>query len=139
MNNNNFKLIKKLVKDDAGFIKFNNIHLDELDEKHAKLSLDITKNSLNPSGFVHGGLIFTLADSAMGMLARATGSNVVTVNAQIDYLKPGKGNKIYAIAEPIKKGKTISVYKASIFNEKDELISTVTGTFYFIDYPDLKS
>ena len=131
-----FSLIKKYVEEGEGYIKFNNFHLDEISLEKAKLSVELTKDSLNPSGFAHGGLIFTLADSVMGMLARTTGKNVVTINSQIDYLKPGKGTKLYAIAEPIKIGKTIAVYKANIYNDKEELISTVSGTYYFIDYPN---
>lgn len=135
----NIKLIKKFIEEDPGFIKFNNFILEEVDSKHVKLSVDITNNSLNPSGFVHGGLLFTLADSAMGMLARTTGSNAVTVNAQIDYLKPGQGNKIFAIAEPVRIGNKIAVYKTSIINEQNELISIVNGTYYFVKYPEAKS
>lgn len=119
--------------ENSGFIKHNNIKINELNENYAKLSVELNEESLNPNKTAHGGLIFGLADSAMGLAARTTGRNIVTVNAQIDYIKKGKGNILYAIAEPIKIGKNISVYKCNVLDENDNLISSVTGTFYYID------
>ena len=97
------------------------------------MSVELAENSVNPNGIAHGGLLFGLADTTMGLLARTTGRNIVTINAQIDYLKPGKGSQITCIAEPLKVGKTTAVYRANIYNEEKTLISTVTGTFFFLD------
>ena len=132
MNNINIDEINKMFSEQKGFISNNNIKVEEVKENYAKLSSTIEEKSLNPYGIVHGGLLFGLADTAMGIAAKTTGQNAVTINSQIDYLKPGKGSKIIAIAEALKVGKTISVYKCNIYDEKEELISSVTGTFYFI-------
>ena len=125
--------IKEYIEKTPGFIKYNNIHVEEIKKDYAKCYVDITEDSLNPSGIAHGGLLFGLADSTMGIAARTTGRNVVTINAQIDYLKPGTGKKITCIAEPLKIGKTTAVYRANIYTEKETLAATVTGTFFFID------
>lgn len=132
MNNINIDEINKMFSEQKGFISNNNIKVEEVKENYAKLSSTIEEKSLNPYGIVHGGLLFGLADTAMGIAAKTTGKSAVTINSQIDYLKPGKGSKIIAIAEALKVGKTISVYKCNIYDEKEELISSVTGTFYFV-------
>ncbi len=128
-----YQQITDYIENNPGFIKYNNIHIEEIKENYAKCYVDITEDSLNPSGIAHGGLLFGLADSTMGMAARTNGRNVVTINAQIDYLKPGKGKRITCISEPLKVGKTTAVYRANIYTEDETLISTVTGTFFFID------
>jgi acyl-CoA thioesterase len=128
-----YKQITEFIENNPGYIKHNNIHVEEIKDNYAKCYVEITEDSLNPSGIAHGGLIFGLADTTMGIAARATGRNIVTLNAQIDYLKPGKGKKIRCISEPLKIGKTTAVYRSNIFDEKDTLISSVTGTFIFID------
>ena len=134
MNENKvFDEIKKYIEDKNGFIKHNNMHLLKLEDNYAKMYANVDENSLNPSGIVHGGLIFGLADSVMGMAARTSGRNIVTVNSQVDYLKPGKGKKIIAEAKPIKLGKTLAVFKANIYNDSNELIATSTGTYYYLD------
>lgn len=132
MNNINIDEINKLFVEQKGFISNNNIRVEEVKENYAKLSSTIEEKSLNPYGIVHGGLLFGLADTAMGIAAKTTGKSAVTINSQIDYLKPGKGSKLIAIAEALKVGKTISVYKCNVYDENNELISSVTGTFYFI-------
>lgn len=127
------ELAKKIINEKEGFIKYNNMQVLEVTKEHSKMKVDLNENSLNPNGVVHGGLLFGLADTAMGVVARTTNKNVTTINAQIDYLKPGTGNVITCIAEPIKIGKTTGVYRAHLYNEEETLISTVTGTFLFID------
>ncbi len=127
------ELVKNTINETPGFIKHNNYIVEEVTEKYCKMSVELTENAINPNGTAHGGLMFGLADTTMGVLARTTGRNIVTINAQIDYLKPGKGLKITCIAEPLKVGKSTAVYRANIYNEEEILISTVTGTFFFLD------
>jgi len=116
-----------------GFSKYNKMQIDELTEEESILSCEITEDSLNPSKIVHGGLVFGLADTAMGTLAYMTGRGVVTVDSTINYLRPTKGNKITCIAKPIKIGKTLGVYKATIYNEDGTETAYITGTYIFLN------
>jgi len=129
----NFQLIKDYVENKKGFMKYNKMHVEEIKKNYAKMSADIDEDSLNPSNIAHGGLIFGLADSVMGMAARTNGKNVVTINSQIDYLRPGTGKKLTAIATPLKVGKTTAVFKSEIYTDENKLCATVTGTYYFLD------
>jgi acyl-CoA thioesterase len=97
------------------------------------LNLHVKKFVLNNLKIAHGGYIFGLADTAAGIAAMTNGGNVVTVNSNINYISPAKGNKIKAIASSIKNGKIISVYEVKIYDEKDKLISTATISFYNIE------
>ena len=133
MSNSIEEQIKDLYATEAGWIKYNNLKLDELSKDKAVISVELNENLLNPHGIAHGGLIFGLADSAMGTLASTTGRKVVTVDSNISYLRPCTGKKLVCIAEPVKVGMTLGVYKASIYNDGDDLAATVTGTYFFLD------
>lgn len=124
--------IIKYFDKEKGFIKHNFIHIEKLEDNLAILYADIKESSLNPNGTVHGGLIFALADTAIGTLCYSTGVKAVTVDSNISYLKPCKGNIIRCVATPIKVGKTIGVYKADIYNSKDELSAVVTANYMFL-------
>lgn len=115
---------------DTGFMTYNGLYLVDTKENYAKIGVDITDKSLNPYGIVHGGLIYTLADSAMGIALATSGRTGVTLNCSVDYLAPGTGEKLFADTEIVKDGKTIVVFRVKVVNEKDELIATSTGTYF---------
>lgn len=130
------KLYQKIidfVENDEGFIKHNNIHIEELKDNCAKMSVEITPQSLNPSGIAHGGLIFGLADTAMGMAARTNGRNIVTVSSNIEYINAGIGSKLTALATATKVGANIAFYKCEIYINDEKLCAIATGTFYFVN------
>ena len=117
---------------ESGFLKYNNIEILSMDKDKCQVKLTITKRSLNPYGIVHGGLTFALGDTAMGVLCKAMGKNVVTLDSNINYLKPGKGSYLLAIPKLIKMGKTTCVLATEIFDEKSDLIAVMYGTYYIV-------
>ena len=118
---------------DNGFMTYNGLYIVEAKENYVKIGVDITEKSLNPFGIVHGGLIYTLADSAMGIALATTGRSGVTLNSTIDYLTPGKGKKLFADTEIVKDGKSIVVFRVNIKDENDTLVSVASGTYYIIN------
>lgn len=115
---------------DTGFMTYNGLYIVESRDNYIKIGVDITDKSLNPYRVVHGGLIYTLADSAMGIVLAAAGKNGVTLNCNIEYLSPGTGKKLFADTEIIKIGKTIAVVKSNVINEENKLIAIATGTYF---------
>ena len=101
------KLAKEALENDKGFIGNNNYKVIKVEDNYCELEGIITQSSLNNLKIAHGGYIFGLADTAAGIAAMTNGGNVVTVNSNINYISPAKGNKIKAIATSIKNGKII--------------------------------
>lgn len=117
-----------------GFYKHNNFQVVEYkDEEYVILRAKLNKNSLNPYGFAHGGLIFGLGDTAMGILAKTTGRSAVTLNANISYLRPIKGKTMTAKATMLKNGKSIVYLKADIFNENNELSAVMDSNYFYVE------
>ena len=115
---------------DTGFMTYNGLYIVDAKENYVKIGVDITEKSLNPYGIVHGGLIYTLADSAMGIALATSGRTGVTLNCNIEYLAPGTGKKLFADTEIVKDGKTIVVIRVNVVNEENTLIATATGTYF---------
>ena len=125
------ELKEKMEKSD--FIKNNNYKIEEvIEKKSATLKGYITDTSNNPYNIVHGGFIFGLGDTAMGMAAASTGKIAVTLSATINYLRPSKGEYLIAKAEIIKSGKTTCYLRAEIYNDKEELVATMDSNYYFV-------
>lgn len=123
------KEINDNYKEINGFDYNNGIIIDKFDKEEVIAHVDATSKAYNPWEIVHGGLIFGLADTAAGILCYANGHKSVTIDANINYLKPLKGY-IKAVATKIKTGKTINLYKVDIYNEKEELCATVTFNYF---------
>lgn len=116
-----------------GFIEHNNINVLEAKEDCCKIKVELSDISLNPYGIAHGGLIFSLGDTAMGVMCLTKNRKAITINANIDFLKPGTGKFLIADASIIKMGKNTCVLRSNIKNDKDELISTMSSTYFFIE------
>ena len=115
---------------DTGFMTYNGLYIVDSKENYVKIGVDITDKSLNPYGIVHGGLIYTLADSTMGIALATSGRMGVTLNCNIEYLAPGTGKKLFADTEIVKDGKTIVVMRVKVVDENETLIATATGTYF---------
>ena len=122
-----------ILENGEGFFHHNNYSVEEITEDNVILKAELTNNSMNPFGIAHGGFIFGLGDTVMGMLARKDGRNAVTLNANITYLKPGTGKYLIAKGEIIKQGKTTCYLRANIYNDEDKLIATMDSNYFYIN------
>ena len=86
-------------------------------------------------GYLHAGVITTIADSACGYAAftlMPSGSNVLSVEFKVNLLRPAQGKEFVTRAEVIKAGRTLTVVRADVFGVDDnggrELVTTMQGT-----------
>ena len=129
------KNIHLLNKDGSveGFVSETGIYLTELREGYAKGHFTAEHRHSNPNNSIHGGMLFTLADTVAGLAAESQGRIVTTMNASVNFLKPAfEGNVLTAEARIRKDGKNVCVYDVDICNEKEQLIMTVTLTFFYL-------
>ena len=86
-------------------------------------------------GFLHAGIVTTIADSACGYAAYSLmppNSEVLSVEFKVNLLRPAKGELFVALAEVIKSGRTLTVVRADVFGldqgGRRELVATMLGT-----------
>ena len=86
-------------------------------------------------GYLHAGIVTTIADSACGYAAYSLmprDSEVLSVEFKVNLLRPAKGEMFLASAEVLKNGKTLTVVRADVFSlnqtEQRTLIATMLGT-----------
>lgn len=112
------------------------IELTELSPGYAKVVKTVTEDDLNPIGFAHGGLYFTMADTAAGSALAAYGSQAVTLNAQYNYFRAsGVGDTLTAEARETKHGGTVCVCEVRLTDQDQHLVGTGTFTFFDLKKP----
>lgn len=88
-------------------------------------------------GYVHAGIVTTIADSASGYAAYSlmpAGSQVLSVEFKVNLLRPALGVSFVARGEVVKPGRTLTVVRADVFgvdqNDQRELVATMLSTMF---------
>ena len=110
------------------------IVVQEIGPGYARVTKTVEPEDCNPIGKTHGGVYFSMADTACGSAIASHGYYAVTVNASYEFLRSGRpGDTLTAVAEEVKNGRTLCVYSVRITNQEDTLLGTGTFTFYKLD------
>lgn len=133
MNDETMDQLRARLNSSSMYLQSNDMHVVEVKKGYAKVEMNIDEQILNVHGFVHGGALYSLADTAAGAASFATGRDSVTLSGTINYIKPGKGGKLIGIAQEISAGRTTGVYEVFIFNDTEVLLSRATFTMFFLD------
>ena len=100
-----------------------------------EISLPFRPELTQQDGFLHAGVISTIADSAAGYAAYTmmpAGSRVLSIEFKVNLMRPARGETFVARAEVIKSGRTLSVVRADVFaisaDGEKEMVATMQGT-----------
>ena len=114
--------------DDKGFIAVMALRDKTAADGRSRLELDATEEHLNKGGTVHGGVLATLVDMAMGEAIRSrTGDGEVPATSQltVTYLRPGKPGALVVTGEVRKQGENLSVCEADVEQDGRSLVHAV--------------
>lgn len=92
----------------------------------------VVKNQMvNGFNIAHGGITYSLADSALAFSVNAYGIQSVSVETSISHLKPVKtGDILTTKTEELSLSNKIGVYTTSVFNQENVLVASFKGTIY---------
>ena len=99
-----------------------------------EITLPYRQDLTQQNGYLHAGIVTTIADSACGYAAftlMPEGSGVLSVEFKVNLLRPAKGEEFLSRAEVIKAGKTLTVVRADVFALAENtrtLVATMQGT-----------
>ncbi len=107
---------------------------------HGEVEIELPfKHTLTQQhGYIHGGIVTTIADSACGYAAWSVSppkSEVLTVEYKVNFLSPANGTKLVARGRVIRKGKTLTVCAADVFtlaNHTKRLVATMLATIMVV-------
>ena len=112
-----------------GFREHVDLQVEPLDDGAGKVVLDAGDQHLNPNGSVHGGVLATMLDVAMGTaVATAGGDSPVTVSLTVTYLEPGKPGRLEATAQVRKRGKRLIVVEGQV-EQGGDIVADALATF----------
>lgn len=99
----------------------------------ARARLSIADHHRNGFGTVHGGAIFSLADTVFGQAANQGEQLGVALEVSISYLRPGLSGALTAEAREISRNRRVGLYEIRVADDQDRLVALFKGTAYFRD------
>lgn len=106
-------------------------HVAEVRPGEAVIEMETTPEHFNPMGTVHGGVLCSIADSAMGIAHASTlgeGETGTTLELKINFVRPVWSDKLRAIGKVTKAGKTISLVECDVLDSKNRLVARSSST-----------
>ncbi len=124
------EIVHKMYDNDP-FSKWLGISIESVSKGNVVLSLKITQDMLNGFGIAHGGITYSLADSALAFSVNSNGIQSVSLETSISHTKPLYLNDIIkaTITEISLTNKT-GIYEIKIHNQKEELVAFFKGIVY---------
>jgi len=107
------------------------VEVIEIREGYSRIKMTIRKEMVNGFGIVHGGLPFSLADSAFAFACNNRNNLSVALDVTITFMKAVKvGDVLTAEAKEIHNGKSTGVYLILVTNQRNEQVALFKGTCF---------
>lgn len=116
------------------FSQWLGIEVLEIKEGYSKIKMTVRKEMINGFGIVHGGIAFSLADSAFAFACNNRNVLSVALDTSINFIKPVHVDDVLtAEAKELHNGKSTGLYHIHITNQKEHLIAQFKGLCYRTD------
>lgn len=104
------------------------MELGKVSEGSATMTLHVQEHHCNGHDICHGGVIFSLADSAFAFACNSRNQNTVAQNNMITFIAPGQmGDVLTATAREVSLTGRSGIYDVSVVNQDGRLIAEMRG------------
>jgi uncharacterized protein (TIGR00369 family) len=116
---------------DSEFYRWAGVEVIDASPGVVEIAFEANPQHLNLQGLVHGGILATLADTAMGLAVQTAlepGRRHVTVQLGIEFLSPGRPGRITARGRSVKIGTQLGFAEADVMNADGRLLARAHST-----------
>ena len=124
------KIINKMFNQDV-FSQWLGIEIIDVSEGFCQLKMTVRKEMLNGFQIAHGGIAYSLADSALAFASNSHGRKSLSVETSISHTVSVKeGDSLIAVSNEISLSLKIGIYLISIKNQNEQEVALFKGTVY---------
>ena len=125
-----WKIVNKMYDQDA-FSQWLGIKIVDVSEGYCQLKMKVRKEMLNGFHIAHGGIAYSLADSALAFASNSHGRKSLSVETSISHMVSIKaGDMLTAMTKELSRSDKIGVYLITITNKENQEIAIFKGTVY---------
>ena len=127
------EVVSHMMKNDL-FSQWLGVEVLEIREGYSKIKMTVRSEMINGFNIVHGGIAFSLADSAFAFACNNRNVLSVALDTAINFLKPVHiGDALTAEAKEIHNGRSTGLYQIHIANQNDHVVALFKGTCFRTD------
>ena len=124
------RVVRGMLDRDA-FTEWLGIEVLETAPARSTVRMTVRPDMVNGFGVSHGGIAYSLADSALAFAANTHGLVTVAIENSISYPKAARvGDVLTAVAEEESTTNKLGFYRVVVRNQRQEIVSTFRGTVY---------
>ena len=124
------EIVNKMITNDA-FSQWLGIKILKVSEGFCKLEMIVRKEMTNGFNIAHGGISYSLADSALAFAANSDVIQYLSIETRISHTKKViTGDKLTAETKEISKNEKNAIYNISITNQNNIIVANFKGTVY---------
>jgi acyl-CoA thioesterase len=113
------------------FSQWLGIKVLDIKDGYSKLQMKVRSEMINGFGIVHGGIAFSLADSAFAFACNNRNTLSVALDTAINFLKPVQvGDVLVAEATELHNGQSTGLYHVTIRNQQLDIVAVFKGTCF---------
>ena len=124
------RVVSSMLARDA-FSEWLGIEALEIAPRRSTCRMKVREEMVNGFGVAHGGIAYSLADSALAFACNTHGKVTVAIENSIAYPQPVvAGDTLTAVAEEESFTNRLGYYRVAVRNQNDLLVAIFRGTVY---------
>lgn len=123
-------VVERMMQTDL-FSQWLGLEVIAVREGYSKLRMALREEMVNGFGVIHGGVVFSLADSAFAFACNNRNNLSMALDTSISFTKaPGPGDVLTAEATEVHNGRSTGLYLIAVTNQQGEQVALFKGTCF---------
>ena len=124
------QVVTHMMENDL-FSQWLGIEVLDIKDGYCKIKMIVRREMINGFGIVHGGIAFSLSDSAFAFACNNRNNLSVALDTSINFTKPVHvGDVLTAEAKELHNGKSTGLYHITVTNQRDHVVALFKGTCF---------
>ena len=123
-------VVSHMMKNDL-FSQWLGIEIVEIKEGYSRIQMSLRKEMINGFDVIHGGIAFSLADSAFAFACNNRNNLSLALDTNISFTKTTRpGDTLTAEAKELHNGRSTGLYLITVTNQNNEQVALFKGTCF---------
>lgn len=125
------EIVQTEMYENDAFSKWLGIELINISRGYAKIKMTVREEMTNGFKIAHGGITYSLADSAFAFASNSWGEQAVSIETSISHTKPVQIDDVLTAETSMKnKSKRLAIYNVTVTNQDEKVVALFKGTVF---------